>query len=139
LLSGATGRLWAAPGGRFRLELQSDSGQDAQVVSDGSSFWAYDPSSNTVYRGSLPQHKQGAQDNHQPPTLAKIRQALSRLAQHANVSGARPDNVGGQEAYDVRVSPNRSGGLLGGAALAFDAARGVPLRVGLYARGQSAP
>src|SRR5436190_19185067 len=56
LLSGATGRLWAAPGGRFRIELQADSGQDAQAVSDGKSFWAYDPSSNTVYRGTLPQH-----------------------------------------------------------------------------------
>jgi outer membrane lipoprotein-sorting protein len=139
LLSGSSGRLWAAPGGRFRVELQADSGQDAQVVSDGSSFWAYDPSSNTVYRGSLPQHKQGARDNHQPPTLAKIQQALSRLAQHANVSGATPDNVGGQEAYDVRVSPKQSGGLFGGVGLAFDAARAVPLRIGLYARGQDSP
>src|SRR5437764_10645736 len=142
LLTGATGRLWAAPGGRFRLELQSDSGQDAQVVSNGTSFWAYDPSSNTVYRGALPRHSNGADQKHgseQSPTVAKIQQALGRLAQHVTLSGAQPDNVGGQEAYDVRVSPKQSGGLLGGAALAFDAARGVPLRIGLYARGQSSP
>jgi outer membrane lipoprotein-sorting protein len=142
LLSGATGRLWATPDGHFRVELQGTSGHpDAQVVYDGTSFWAYEPSSNTVYRGSVPQHKDsaGASEQHQPPTLQKIEQALAKLGTHATVSGAQPDNVGGQQAYDVRVSPKQSGGLLGGAALAWDAAHGVPLRIGLYARGQSAP
>jgi outer membrane lipoprotein-sorting protein len=140
LISGGTGRLWATPDGHFRVEVQSTSG-DAQLVSDGKSFWAYDPSSHTVYRGSVPQHKDsaGASEQHQPPTLQKIEQALAKLGTHAAVSGAQPDNVGGQQAYDVRVSPKQSGGLLGGAALAWDAAHGVPLRIGLYARGQSAP
>src|SRR5437868_15249172 len=31
ILSGATGRLWISNDGRMRLELQSNSGQDAQV------------------------------------------------------------------------------------------------------------
>jgi outer membrane lipoprotein-sorting protein len=139
LLSGGTGRLWAAPDGRFRIEVQSTSG-DAQLVSDGKTFWAYDPSSNTVYRGDLP--KDSAKHDsasHRTPTLQRIRQALARLRTHALVSGARPDNVGGQEAYDVRVSPKQAGGLFGGVALAWDAAHGVPLRVGLYARGATTP
>src|SRR5438128_1689742 len=40
ILTGASGRLWATDG-QLRLELQSDQG-DAQVVSDGKSFWIYD-------------------------------------------------------------------------------------------------
>src|SRR4051812_23371412 len=101
LLSGATGRLWATPDGHFRVELQSSgSGQDAQVVSDGSSFWAYDPSSNTVYRGSVPKEKESG-TQHQTPTLAAIQQALGKLASRASVSGAQPANVGGEPAYQV--------------------------------------
>jgi outer membrane lipoprotein-sorting protein len=138
LISGGTGRLWATPDGHFRVEVQSTSG-DAQLVSDGKSFWAYDPSEHTVYRGSLPRHSDKKQEakEHGPPTLQQVQRALARLGRRASVSGARPANVGGQEAYDVRVSPKRSGGLFGGASLAWDAARGVPLRVGVYARGQS--
>jgi outer membrane lipoprotein-sorting protein len=135
LLFGGSGRLWATPDGHLRIEVQSTSG-DAQLVSDGKSWWAYDPSSNTVYRGAVPQHRDG---EHQVPTLQKIQDAIARLQGHANVSGAQPDNVGGQQAYDVRVSPKESGGLLGGASLAWDAVNGVPLRVGLYAKGESDP
>ena len=52
LLTGATGRLWASDG-HLRVELQSDNG-DAQLVLDKQSFWMYDPTSRTVYRGSAP-------------------------------------------------------------------------------------
>jgi hypothetical protein len=55
------------------------------------------------------------------------------------VSGANPSDVGGQPAYTVRVGPKRSGGLVGAAELAWDAARGVPLRAALYARGNGNP
>src|SRR5205807_490849 len=55
LLKGASGRLWVAQGGRLRLELQSDRG-DSQVVSDGHRFLLSDPTSNTVYTGTLPAH-----------------------------------------------------------------------------------
>src|SRR5205823_11371190 len=42
-------------------------------------------------------------------------------------------------AYGVRVAPKRGGGLLGGATLAWDAARGVPLRLAIYAKGHGSP
>ncbi len=142
LLTGGTGRLWLSGDHRFRLELQTDGGaQDAQIVVDHSKFWAYDPSSNTVYRGSLPAAS-GAKRAHQreaAPTLASIQQALKRVMQHASVSTAIPSDVAGQPTYTVRVSPRESGGLIGGAELAWDAARGVPLRFALYARGSSTP
>jgi hypothetical protein len=39
----------------------------------------------------------------------------------------------------VRVSPRRNGGLVDGAELAWDAARGVPLRASVYAKGDANP
>jgi outer membrane lipoprotein-sorting protein len=148
LLTGGSGRLWVSvdPSGksspRIRLELQSDSG-DAQAVLNNGSFWVYDPSSSTVYRGKLPQHTEQAstaKPKHPGlPTVAQIQTDLTRLMAHANLSGARPSDVAGQAAYTVSVSPKHDGGLLGSAALAWDAVRGIPLRIAVYARGSSTP
>ncbi|HVS29359.1 MAG TPA: hypothetical protein VHE14_07385 [Solirubrobacteraceae bacterium] len=146
LLSGASGRLWLSRDGHVRLELQSSAG-DVQVLSDSKTFSVYDASANTVYRGDLPQDAKDPQpgaagapaDAHQVPTVAKIQDALTRLMQKADVSGATPTNVAGQPAYSVRISPKADGGLLGGGELAFDAARGVPLRAAVYAKGNPTP
>lgn len=139
LLSGASGRLWASADGRVRVELQSERG-DAQVVSDGHSFWAYDGSSNTVYRGSLPRDKKRhASRAHKVPSLARIERALTRVGQRVALSGAIPGDVAGRAAYTLRGAPKRNGGLLGGLAVAWDAARGVPLRLAVYAKGHRDP
>jgi len=74
-----------------------------------------------------------------PPSVAEITDFLTKIAQHVDVSDARPTNVAGQPAYSVSVSPKHDGGLLGSAELAWDAARGVPLRIGIYAQGSSSP
>ena len=140
LLNGGSGRFWLTQGA-LRLEIQGDNG-DANLVVRNGSFWAYDPASNTVYRGTLPS---GASARHDsaghaaPPTLAQIRRQLAGLAQHLRLSGAIPTDIAGRPTYTVRVSPRQSGGLLGAAELAWDAARGVPLRLALYARRDSTP
>jgi outer membrane lipoprotein-sorting protein len=137
LMSGASGRLWATADGRGRLELQSDAG-DVQVVWNRSAVTIFDASSNTFYRAKLPTHASAGAE-HSVPTVARIRELLANLAAHADVSGAEPGTVGGQAAYTVRVSPKHDGGLLGAGQLAWDAANGVPLRVGIYAQGASSP
>ena len=140
ILSGATGRLWISNDGRMRLELQSDNGQDAQVLVSKSGFWIYDPSSNTQYRGTLPaDHGKQSSASDKVPTIAQIQQRVNELIRHANLSGAIPSDVAGQAAYTVRVSPKHDGGLLGSAEIAWDAARGVPLKFAIYARGQDKP
>jgi outer membrane lipoprotein-sorting protein len=138
LLSGATGRLWATNDGRIRLELQSDAG-DAQIVTDGKTLSVYDATSNTVYKLALPAQKTDAKDSDTPPTLAEIQAQLTKLAQYADVSGASPDSLAGQPAYTVRVAPKHDGGLLGAAELSWDATHGVPLRIAIYAQGDSTP
>jgi outer membrane lipoprotein-sorting protein len=138
LMSGASGRLWATNDGRGRLELQSDAG-DVQVVWNDTEVTVYDASSNTVYRAKLPGAAKRSGNESAVPSVAKISGFLAKLGEHVALSGAEPSNVAGQEAYSVRISPKHDGGLLGAAELAFDASRGVPLRLGVYAQGASTP
>jgi hypothetical protein len=139
LLSGASGRLWMADG-RVRLELQSDAG-DAQIIIADGQLSIYDASTNTVYRaqvGSTSTTGSGTED-HAAPSVTQIASELSRLAQHATLSGAEPTTQAGQPAYEVTVTPKHDAGLLGQAALAWDAANGIPLRVAVSAAGSNSP
>jgi len=145
LITGGSGRLWVAKDGRVRLELQAEKG-DTQVLYDGNMVSIYDASSNTLYRYQVPKHEGGgsasgapAADQHEPPSLAKVEEAIAHLKQHVDVSDATPTDVAGQPAYTVRVSPNEAGSLLGGAELSFDASNGLPLRAAVYSSTSSAP
>lgn len=144
LLSGASGRLWASSDGRVRLELQSDRG-DVQIVYDGTTLSYLDSSSGTLYRVTLPPHPRASSaspakpERHTVPTVADIQSFLSHLMQHVSVSGAVPDDVAGRPAYRMTISPSHDGGLVGGAALWWDAVHGVPLRVAIYATGRTEP
>jgi outer membrane lipoprotein-sorting protein len=137
MITGADGRLWLSGDGKVRLELQSDSG-DAQIVSDGSKFMVYDASSNTAYTGTMSQDK-APQHAEKAPTLAGIDKGLANLGKMWTLSGARPGTNADRPSYTVRISPKDDGGLLGAAELAWDAARGVPLRAAVYAQGQATP
>ncbi len=142
LLSGASGRLWASPEGKLRLELQSEGGGgDSQVLIDEGRFEIYDGSAEIAYRGELPGAGGGAGSGsaHQPPSLEQIEQALAHLGQRTALSGATPSDVAGQPTYTVQIEPKSDGGLIGGVSLAWDAAHGIPLRAALYAKGDSSP
>jgi hypothetical protein len=97
-------------------------------------------SSHTVYRGRLPAQKTepAAKEKHRTPSVGQIRKGITRVRQHAGLSGAIPVDVAGQPAYDVRITPQQ-GGLVGAARLAFDASHAVPLRVEVFAKGSSVP
>jgi hypothetical protein len=139
ILNGASGRLWlSTTSHRMRLELQGQNG-DAQVeVADGA-FSIYDPTSNTLYKGTLPKQSSSDKKTEPIPTVAQIQSNLNRLMQHINLAGPLPRNVAGQPAYKVEVSPKHDGGLLGDVQLAWDAARGVPLGIAVYSRDSSSP
>ena len=139
LFTGGSGRLWASKDGRFRLELQDESG-DTQVIFDGHTFEIYDAADNTLYRYTPPAESgsgesaggDGQANNHEVPSLAHIEEAVSHLSEHASLSGAQPTDVGGQPAYTVRIAPKEGGSLLAGAELSFDANNGTPLRAAVY-------
>jgi outer membrane lipoprotein-sorting protein len=146
LINGASGRLWIAKDGRMRIELQSEKG-DTQILYDGHTLSLYDASSNKLYRYT-PKSQSGTQsedgahqdsDTHEPPSVAKIEEALDRLRKHVAVSDASPTDVAGHPAYTVRISPKESGSLIGGAELSFDSERGIPLRTAIYSSKSSTP
>ncbi len=139
ILTGASGRLWLGDH-RLRLELRSSNG-DVELLLDQGHFSISDPAANTVYEGTLPAgliggsgaaDKAKAPADHGIPSIAEIEKTLAKLMAHVNLSGAIPGDVAGQPAYTVSVSPHHDGGLLGSAAIAFDAIRGVPLRLAVY-------
>jgi outer membrane lipoprotein-sorting protein len=149
LVTGATGRVWVALDGRLRAELKSDAG-DVTIVSDGRTLSAYDASSKTVYRTSLPSGRKtsdepadgdeaGAGPMGGDGVTGALGELLGGLGSQATLSDAVPTTVAGRPAYAVRVSPKHDGGLLGAVELAFDAERPVPLRVGLYAADEAEP
>ncbi len=143
LLTGASGRLWVAKDGKVRLELQAEQG-DTQIVYDGHTVTAYDAASNTVYRYTPKNEGSSGSDTssgakHEPPSVAKIEEAISHIRKNAELSEATPTDVAGQPAYTVRLSPKEGGSLLGGAELSFDASNGAPLRAAIYSSTSSAP
>jgi outer membrane lipoprotein-sorting protein len=149
LVTGASGRLWIAKDGDFRLELQSEQG-DTQILYDGHTLSLYDAASNTLYRYTPPVREGGEAEiqvavpkvsarSHEVPSVAKIEEAISHLSRHADVSGATPTDIAGQPAYTVRVSPKEGGSLFGGVELSFDANHGVPLRAAIYSTTSTAP
>jgi hypothetical protein len=146
LLQGATGRLWLSADHRLRLELQSDNG-DSQIVVNRSSFWISDAQSHTVYEGTLPgAAKSGSTEkpgtSQGIPTIAQIQTDLNRLLARVNVAGtgtSNPTDVGGRPAYSVVISPKHDGGQLGSLQLAWDAIKGIPLDIGIYARNSATP
>jgi outer membrane lipoprotein-sorting protein len=137
LLSGASGRLWASPDGRLRLELQSQDG-DSQVVFDRGRVLVYDAQSNTAYRAQLPQQSGKQHPDNGAPSLAQVKKAIGQARHYWGISGATPTTAAGQSAYSVRVTP-RNGGQVSGAQLVWDAVRGVPLKVAIYAKGNGSP
>jgi outer membrane lipoprotein-sorting protein len=139
LMSSATGRLWANQDGG-RLELQSAAG-DAQIVWNQTKVTVYDATSNTAYTADLPKDTSTAATDtgSAVPSVDEITKFLTGLTKDWTVSSADPSNTGGQQSYTVKVSPSHDGGLLGSAQMAFDALRGVPLKVAVYAQGSSSP
>jgi outer membrane lipoprotein-sorting protein len=138
-LTGATGRLWLASNGALRLELQSTNG-DAQLVSDGKHVMFYDATSKSAFTGTLPRDDESAaKPAEQPATLADVQKGLAKLGEMWQLSGATPTTTGNRPSYTVRIAPKDDGGLLGAAELAWDAARGVPLRAAIYAQGAKDP
>jgi outer membrane lipoprotein-sorting protein len=145
ILGGASGRLWATADGKLRLELQADvskgSAGDFQLLVDGNRFTAYDPGTETTYRGTLPEDSAGKEEagHDEPPSLSEVQGGIQEVMEHATLGDAVPSDVAGRPAYTVRVSPKANGGLVGGADLAWDAENGIPLRAAVYAKGESSP
>jgi hypothetical protein len=137
-ISGATGSVFVG-GGHVRLNIKSQLGTTA-LSFDGRNVTLYDKKHHVAYILPVAHHTSAdAAHTHAVPTIAAIQKAIARLGHVAVVSGAIPSNVAGHKAYTVRAAPRRNGGLFGNFELAWDAARGIPLRLAVYPHGSSTP
>jgi hypothetical protein len=71
--------------------------------------------------------------------LAAARQALAQIGPSTNVQLGPNVTVAGRAAYQISISPKTSGSLISQVLIAIDAARHIPLRVEVIARGSSSP
>jgi len=144
LLGSGTGRLWASADGKVRIELQSNSGGgDVQMVADNNQVWMTMGDGSTVYRtvGTAKDkaYPKRRDEKRTPLTVKSIQTAIKSIAGDVTISDPSPDNVGGQPAYTVTISPVDTSGLLAGARVSWASSNGAPLAIAILAKGQSDP
>ena len=146
LIGGGTGRFWADPSGRFRIELQSDGGGgDVQIVSDGKQAWLSHGASGQAWKVAIPADHPNRKDGKRPssvswpPSVKAVAGAIKAASGEAEISSATPDNVGGRPAYTVTITPKDTSGLFAGGRISWDAENGAQLAIGILARGDTQP
>lgn len=136
-------RVWADGPDRIRAQLL-DPLQELNLVRNGSTLWTYSSRDNTVGKGTLPTSSGGtsgaapSDPTQQIPTPdALARDALAKLDPTTTVSLDDPTTVASRPTYSLVLTPRSAGTLVERIVLNIDAQNGVPLRAGVYAKGQS--
>jgi outer membrane lipoprotein-sorting protein len=144
LLAGShTIKVWYADPTHIRLSVPVLMGE-TDLIRDGNQAWVWRSNSNTVTRMQLPA-RDGRAAVHAVPSPVPLTpqqaasQALKAVGPSTRVSVERNVTVAGQPAYQLVLSPKASGSLVGRIAIAIDAAKNVPLRVQVFARGAASP
>ncbi len=142
LLAGShTIKVWYADPQHIRLSVPTQL-RETDVIRNGREGWVWQSSSNTVTRMQLPA---GAKREAVPAGAVPLtpqqaaQQALKAVGPSTRVSVERTVTVAGQPAYQLVLSPRSSGSLIGRVTIAIDAAKNVPLRVQVFARGAASP
>jgi hypothetical protein len=138
LLPAGTGEVWYQDG---RARVQMGNGDvEVAAVKAGAVAWFYRSLNDTAVRVALPAE---ALDGEHESRLDKVTPflvglGLARLAPAAGV-GVGQETVAGRAAYLLTMTPTSELTTLDSATLAVDGQTFVPLRVEVFARGQSAP
>ncbi len=119
--------------------------QETDLRLNGSTLWLWDSKTQTATRVVLPAAAYGepAVNPGSSATaidpVAAARQLLAAIGPSTAVSVQRNVTVAGRPAYQLSLVPKSSGSLIGQVLIAIDAARHIPLRVEVIARGSSSP
>jgi outer membrane lipoprotein-sorting protein len=144
LLSGNhTVNIWYASPQRFRLSVPVPM-SETDLIRNGRQAWMWQSSANTVTRMRLPAKAAAGEVTPAPSSVPLTpQQAASRVLKAVGPSTAvsvqRTVTVAGQPAYQLSLRPKSSGSLVGRVTIALDAAKNVPLRVQVFARGARSP
>lgn len=132
-------RVWADGPDKVRAQLL-DPIQELDLVRDGSTLWTYSSKDNTVGKGTLPADTDkgtAADPTKQVPTPdALAKDALAKLDPTTAVSLDAPVTIAGRPTYSLVLTPKAAGTLVDRIVVNLDAENGVPLRTGVYAKGQ---
>lgn len=138
-----TVRVWKDGDDLARASVASGM-NERTIILNGDQVWLYDSDSGTVTRGQVPEHddsdRADAPWQGEAPDPSEVGQwVLDALEPTTTVMAGEPTMVAGREAYEVMLTPQQEGTLIGTASLAVDAETGAVLRVQVTARGSNEP
>ena len=132
----STAQVWSGGDGKGRVQIPSPTGERT-LVSDGTTFWAWNSDDRTVTKGTR-QPDQSRAPNADPTKAAT--DALAALQPTSTVSVDGTDEVAGRPAYDLVLAPKPTERtLLREVRIAVDAQERMPLRLTVLAQGSTAP
>jgi outer membrane lipoprotein-sorting protein len=143
LLAGShTVKIWYSDPRHVRLSVPVQL-SETDLIRNGQQVWLWQSSSNSVTKTTLPakaSHAMQAAPTEVPLTPQQAAsQALKAVGPSTRVGVQRTVTVAGQPAYQLVLAPKSAGSLIGRVNIAIDAARNVPLRVQVFARGAKTP
>lgn len=130
-------RVWSGGEGRGRLQLPAP-GSERVLVSDGTTFWAWDSDSREVVTGSATERKRTNPSGTDPTAAANDLIGKLRPTSALSVDGTA--EVAGRPAYELVLAPLPSERtLLREVRIAVDAQSRMPLRLVVLANGSADP
>jgi len=138
LASGTTSaRLWYGGDELQRLSLMGTL-SETDVVRNGQDVWYWTSSDNNAVHATLPERSPNVTPAPVTPQDA-AEHALDAVDPSTKVSVDGTAKVAGRSAYELVVEPRDEDTLIGQVRLAVDAETSLPLRVRVYAKGESEP
>ncbi len=147
LLAGShTIKVWYANPAHFRLAVPVPL-SETDLIHSGRQVWLWQSSTNSVTKMQLPARAAAGSAPMATPAPTGVpltpQQAASEALKAAGpstyISVQRTVSVAGQPAYQLALSPKSGSSLIGRVTIAIDAAKNVPLRVQVFARGARTP
>jgi outer membrane lipoprotein-sorting protein len=138
-----TVRVWKDGEELARASVASSMGEKT-LIRNGDDLWYYDSGAATLRTGTVPEHDESAKadapwDGDVPDPAEAAQWLLDALDPTTTVTAGEPVTVAGRAAYEVVLTPEQSGTLIGSAAMAVDAQTGAVLRVQITAVGAGEP
>ncbi|TFD78287.1 LolA family protein [Cryobacterium fucosi] len=142
LLTGShTARVYLNGPDNIRVQVM-DRLAERDLVRNASDVWMYNSKDNTALHVTLPDTtgmpRPEADGSQQTPAQLAERM-LAAIDPSTAVTVGKDTRVAGRTAYELRLTPRTDETLVGEVSIAVDSETGMPLRVEVQARGQSAP
>ena len=132
----STAQVWSGGEGKGRVQIPSPTGERT-LVSDGTTFWAWNSDDRTVTKGTRQPDQTRAPVA--DPTKAAT-DALAALQPTSTISVDGTEEVAGRPAYDLVLAPKPTERtLLREVRIAVDAQERMPLRLTVLAQGSTTP